>query len=169
MSEIVVSNAGPLMVFSKLNLLYLLEEVYGEIFIPQAVYEETVINGIKYSFEDAHTIKLFLEQSGWKIEKSSKIPEVVNLSNLDKGEKEAIGLALYRNGLLLMDEEAGRSIARDLGLKIKGSLGILIQAYNLRLITFERLRFYFIQISSRKDIWISPKLCDSLLEHFIIK
>ena len=31
MAIIVVSNAGPLMVFSKLNILYLLKEIYGRV------------------------------------------------------------------------------------------------------------------------------------------
>jgi len=36
-----VSNAGPLMVFSKLNILYLLKELYGQVEVPLSVYRET--------------------------------------------------------------------------------------------------------------------------------
>lgn len=165
MRKIVVTNAGPLIVFSKLNLLHLLKELYSEIIIPQTVYEETVINGIRYGFNDAHTLLLFLNQNNWKSQKTPKIPQEIALSNIDKGEKEAIALALYENALLLMDEELGRAIAREKGLKIKGSLGILIEAYRRNLISFMQLQFHFIQISNRNDIWISSKLCDKLLEN----
>lgn len=164
MSEIVVSNAGPLMVISKLNLLHLFKELYGQIQISQAVYEETVINGIRYGFEDAYTLRLFLKQNNWKIQESLHIPQEIASANLDKGEKEAIALALAKNGLLLMDEELGRAIAREQGLKVKGSLGILIEAYRKKLITLDQLRFYFIQIGNRNDIWISYKLCEKLLK-----
>ncbi len=163
MSGIVVSNAGPLMVFSKLNLLHLFKERYRHILIPQAVYEETVINGIRYGFEDAYTLRLFLEQNNWKIHKLLHITQEIASTNLDKGEKEAIVLALTKNGLLLMDEEFGRAIAREHGLKVKGSLGILIEAYRNNLIKYEQLQFYFIQIGNRNDIWINSKLCDKLL------
>ncbi len=74
-------------------------------------------------------------------------------------------MAFSENGLLLMDEELGRTVARQWGLKIKGSLGILIQAYRGTLINLGQLRFYFIQIANRNDVWISPKLCDKLLEN----
>ena len=165
MKKIVVSNAGPLMVFSKLNLLHLLKELYGEIIIPHAVYEETVINGIRYGFKDAHTLLLFLNQNNWKTQKTLNIPQEIANANLDKGEKEAIALAFSKNALLLMDEEFGRYVAREKRLKIKGSLGVLIEAYRKGLISFEQLRYHFAQISNRNDIWISSKLCDKLLEN----
>jgi predicted nucleic acid-binding protein len=64
-----------------------------------------------------------------------------------------------------MDEERGREIARQQGLTVRGSLGTFIEAYREQLISLEQLRFYFAEISSRTDIWISPALCRRLLEH----
>lgn len=49
----VVSNAGPLMVFSKLNVLHLLKELYGRVELPFSVYRETVSAGISRGFADA--------------------------------------------------------------------------------------------------------------------
>ena len=46
MTEAVVSNAGPLMVLAKLNLLHLLKQMYGRVQITSAVYQETVLEGI---------------------------------------------------------------------------------------------------------------------------
>jgi len=63
------------------------------------------------------------------------------------------------------NEELGRTVAREQGLKIKGSLGVLIEAYQRKFINVEQLRFHFIQISTRKDIWISSKLCVKLLKN----
>ena len=45
---IVVSNAGPLIALAKLNRLDLLAELYGEVQIPRAVYNETVTQGLTY-------------------------------------------------------------------------------------------------------------------------
>ncbi|MEA2040309.1 MAG: M48 family metallopeptidase [Thermodesulfobacteriota bacterium] len=61
----VVSNAGPLMVFSKLNLLHLLKELYGRVEFPLSVYRETVSVGIRRGFTDAQLLNSFLIQNEW--------------------------------------------------------------------------------------------------------
>ncbi len=45
----VVTNAGPLMVFSKLNLLHLLKELYGRVHFSKSVYDEVVFNRVNTS------------------------------------------------------------------------------------------------------------------------
>ena len=160
----VVSNAGPLMVFSKLNVLHLLKELYGRVEIPFSVYRETVSAGISRSFADAQILNSFLLQNNWKPVKNIETPMDLLTANLDRGEKEAIAMALSKNALLLIDEERGRDYARQKNLQVRGSLGVLIEAYVRELISEDQLRLYFQQISERKDIWINPDLCVRLLE-----
>ena len=62
----VVSNAGPLMVFSKLNVLHLLKELYGRVELPFSVYRETVSAGISRGFADAQILNSFFLQNNWK-------------------------------------------------------------------------------------------------------
>ena len=160
----VVSNAGPFMVFSKLNILHLLKELYGKVEFPLAVYREVVSIGIRRGFMDAQTLNSFFVQNKWKPVKAVEIPMDLQAANLDRGEKESIALALSKNALLLMDEERGRVFARQKNLFVRGSLGVLIEAYTKKLLSEDQLRFYFRQISERKDIWINPDLCVDLLE-----
>ena len=160
----VVSNAGPLMVFSKLNILHLLKELYGRIEFPVSVYRETVIIGIRRGFADAQILNSFLIRNDRKSVIVNEIPLDLQDSNLDQGEKESIVLALSKNALLLMDEEQGRAFGRQKKLSIRGSLGVLIEAHGKKLISEDQLRFCFQQISERKDIWINPDLCADLLE-----
>jgi uncharacterized protein len=48
---------------------------------------------------------------------------------LDKGESEAIALALQAQAeWALLDEKEGRRVAKSLGLRVTGVLGILIRA-----------------------------------------
>ena len=47
---------------------------------------------------------------------------------MDPGEKEAIQLAIERSALLAIDESHGRTVARRLGVKMTGTLGLLIRA-----------------------------------------
>lgn len=54
---------------------------------------------------------------------------------LDTGEASAIALCLEeKDSLLLIDERKGRKVARRLNLKLLGTLGVLIQAKEQRLI-----------------------------------
>jgi predicted nucleic acid-binding protein len=160
----VVSNAGPLMVFSKLNILHLLKGLYVRVELPLSVYRETVSVGIRRGFTDAQVLNSFLMQNEWKPIKTFEIPVDVQNLNLDRGEKESIALALSKNALLLMDEERGRDFARQNNLSVRGSLGVLIEAFAKKMISEDQLRFYFQQISEREDIWINPDLCVRLLE-----
>ena len=125
----VVSNAGPLIVFSKLNILYLLKELFGQVEFPYAVYNEAVLLGIRHGFPDARALHIFLTQNKWTPTQVIDIPLDLKDENLDRGEKEAIALAISKDALLLMDEERGRSFARSKNIKGIGSLGILIEAY----------------------------------------
>jgi hypothetical protein len=75
----VVSNSGPLMVFSKLNILHLLKELYGQVELPASVYRETVESGIRRGFEDAHVLRLFLSLHRWKPVKKIKMPFAIQI------------------------------------------------------------------------------------------
>jgi len=51
------------------------------------------------------------------------------LAELDPGEREAIQLALEKLAdLILMDERTGVRVARERGLRVTGTLGVLLQA-----------------------------------------
>jgi predicted nucleic acid-binding protein len=103
-------------------------------------------------------------QNRWETIQVLEIPFYLRNENLDRGEKEAIILAISKNALLLMDEEKGRIFARSKNLRIKGSLGVLVEAFKRHLINEDQMRLYFQQISDREDIWINPELCDRLLK-----
>jgi predicted nucleic acid-binding protein len=163
MPDVVVTNAGPLIALAKLNLLHLLASLYGKVQIPVAVYEEAIVEGMQRGFADAHTLQVFVQQKAWTPVSIGEIPADLQAAPLDRGEQEAIALALARNGLLLMDEEPARQAARQRGLTVRGTLGVLIEAYRRGLITTDQLRLYFQQIQERDDIWISPRLCQRLL------
>jgi predicted nucleic acid-binding protein len=159
----VVANAGPLMALSKLNLLHLLKALYGRVLLAASVYDEVVVEGLAGGFEDARTLQEFLGQEGWPASRVHDLPQALFGPALDRGERDSIALALEQEALLLIDEERGREVAVQLGLVVRGTLGVLIQAYRSGLIAADQLRFYFGQIEGRHDIWISPALCRRLL------
>lgn len=163
MARAVVIDAGPLMVLAKLNLLHLLKQLYGQVYFAEAVYHEVVTEGVHQGHADAATLLQFLRQEAWQATTVTSMPSSILAASLDRGERESIALAVLHRALLLIDEEAGRNTARSFDLSVRGSLGVLIEAYHRKLIGSDQLRFYFAEIERRTDIWISPRLCRSLL------
>ncbi len=96
--------------------------MYGQIIIPQAVYDE---------LGEIPSQKKLVDAAGWiKVRQIKNIKLLRDLrEELDRGEAEAIVLALEtKSELLVIDELKGRIVAREYGLRIIGILGVLINA-----------------------------------------
>jgi predicted nucleic acid-binding protein len=166
----IVSNAGSLMVLAKLNLLHLLKQLYGRVYVARSVYDETVVEGMRQGYEDAGTLFLFLSQMDWHPKEidAAEIPASIRQMHLDRGERDTLALAAAMgSSLVLIDEAEGRQAARDWGLRTRGSLGILVEAYCRNLLEAEQLRLAFAEIIRRQDIWINPALVKRLLQEVL--
>ena len=53
-----IADSGPLIVLAKIGLLSLLPRLYQTVIIPQAVYQETVIEGERRGHDDARIIAM---------------------------------------------------------------------------------------------------------------
>ena len=121
----VVCNSSPLIHLAKIGKLELLKDYFTEISIPEAVYRECVIDG--KDREDAKRI----ENAAWIRVVDIKNIDLKKAFNtvLDEGESEAIVLALQESAdLILLDDYEARELARTYGLKITGTIGLLIKA-----------------------------------------
>lgn len=120
----VVSNTTPIIALSVIGRLNLLRELYAEVMIPPAVFSEILAGGT------SRTGVAELRRAGWIQTKSLQDPRRADLLvNLDRGEAEAIALAMEIDAdLLLIDERLARRHALGLGLTITGSLGVLLKA-----------------------------------------
>jgi len=120
---IVVCDSSPIIALALCGQLELLDKMFNDILIPQEVYDESVKEGK----EPTPVIKKWA---------AGKVIEVIDLQKvnnfneiLDKGESEAIALYLEKSAdYLLIDEKKGRKVAIENGIKVIGSLGVLIMA-----------------------------------------
>jgi len=123
----VVSNTSPVLNLAIVGQHSLLHEQFGEIWIPTAVLEEL---RVEEELPGSHAVREALE-AGWLRVEEAKDQTLVQVlqRDLDRGEAEAIVLALQvKASRVLLDEREGRRIAKSLGLKVTGVLGILLRA-----------------------------------------
>jgi len=121
----VVVDSSVLISLSAINQLELLRKRFSEVTIPQAVQEEVVIEGKGQPGSQE------VKSSNWIRVQEVKDRSFVRLLEveLDRGESEAIALARELNAdLVLLDEKDARSRAKRVGLRILGTIGILIWA-----------------------------------------
>ena len=125
---IVVSDTTPLISLLKTGRLDTLEKLFGEVRIPDAVFEELTSNP-RYS-DEAAAIRSYPYIDIISVSDTDAVEQVSREDGLDLGESEAIVLTQEISAdLLLMDEARGRDVARSMGLRITGTVGILLLSY----------------------------------------
>jgi len=124
----VVSDASVLISLGATGHFDLLKDFYQTVLIPIAVWQEITASPLPLP---GTTEARQARQEGWlRVETPRNRALVSSLAaSLDIGEAEAITLASELGAaLLLIDESDGRAAARNLGLTITGTLGILVRA-----------------------------------------
>jgi predicted nucleic acid-binding protein len=120
MNQTFVADASPLIVLQNIGELSLLEKLFGEIIVTPEVAAE-------YGIELPVWIKTANVQDKTK-------QAILNLF-LGRGEAAAIALCLETaSSVLIIDEKKGRRVAKDLGIKIVGTLGVIVKAKEAGLI-----------------------------------
>ena len=129
---IIVSDTTPLIGLASIGRLELLQELFGEVYIPQAVFDETVTFGRGNS-----KAKQLVSNASWihVVEVKDRLAVNVLLDEMDLGEVETIVLASEMNAdWVLMDEKKGRRKLSQLNIPKIGTLGILLKAKELNYI-----------------------------------
>ncbi len=156
----VVSNTSPILNLAIVNQLILLHQQFGEILVPNAVLDE-----LKVSEErpGSQAIREAIS-SGWIQSQEVRNEPLAQLlkQTLDRGEAEAIALAIeLRADWTLLDEREGRKVAKSLGLRVTGILGILLRAKQLGEI--ESLQLVIDDLINKAGFRIAPELLTQIL------
>ena len=158
---LVVADASPLILLGRLGLLDLLPRLFERVLTPREVFQE--VAGREEGLPGSRAVR----EAEWLevVDGDSEAQEALQVTlrgELDLGEAAAIALASSRGAdLVLIDERQGRRIARNLGLEVKGTIGILLQARRLGLVhrlepVLERLQ--------EAGAWIKEDLLRAILE-----
>jgi hypothetical protein len=155
---IVISNTSPIVNLAAIGHLELLRQLYGQIAIPEAVYNEIAITGV------GQPGALEVTTVDW-IQTHQAVDRTLVSSlqmELDEGEAEAIALAIELGAdLLLLDERRGRMVASRFGLKFIGLLGVLTEAKHKSLI--RAVKPLLDDLIGKAGFWITSDLYDRVL------
>jgi predicted nucleic acid-binding protein len=156
-----VSDTSPISNLALIRRLNLLNEQFGQVIIPKAVdleLREVPDASARIEIEQA------LERGWLRIQAASNFPLVgFLLTELDRGEAEAIALAVEtKAGLLLIDEREGRILARQAGLRLTGVLGVVLRAK--RQGTIQSVKSEIAALRTRARFFIAPDLETSILQ-----
>jgi uncharacterized protein len=130
---IVISDTSVITNLAAIQHLALLNQLYRQVIIPEAVYRELA------DIDPPVPGTLEAQSANWlqvrPVTNLNVVEQLRSEVRLDPGESEAIALALeLKADLLLIDERRGRAEADRLGLRIIGLLGILVEAKRRNLI-----------------------------------
>ncbi|MBN4001493.1 MAG: DUF3368 domain-containing protein [Nostoc sp. LPT] len=156
----VVSNTSPILNLAIIDRLILLHQQFDEILIPIAVLNELKISEQR---PGSQAIREAIS-AGWIQSREVTNEPLVQLlkQTLDKGESEAIALAVeLKADLTLLDEREGRKVAKSLGLKVTGILGVLLRAKQSG--ELESLQPVIDELISKAGFRIAPELLVQIL------
>jgi uncharacterized protein len=155
---IVVSDTSPVSNLWMIGQLDLLNQLFGEIIIPEGVVRE-LLRLTDYGLPIGHIFEY-----PWIIQMAPSNPADVDKLriHLDIGESEAIALAQELGAdHLLIDERAGWRYAQSQGLNPVGILGVLLLAKEKNLI--DSVRPHLDSLEMVAGFWIAPNLREKVL------
>lgn len=149
----VFSNTTPLIALSAINQLELLPRLFEQIHLTDEVISECAAGG-RIFVPNLHDLS-WVTRTAFR---QSITPHI--LLELDSGEKSTILAAQEHHAdLVLIDEKLGRNVAEYLGLRVSGTLGVLLKAKR------ENLIASFMQAANsmrEHGIFFQPKLIERL-------
>ena len=152
----VVMNASPIILLHKINRLDLLNKLFECVLIPEAVVQE--INAVNSL--DEPTILSNISYECIKV--TNRAAVISLLGRLHLGEVEVMVGALEQGiATVVLDDFSARNKAKQLGLSVTGTLGVIVKAKNSNLIkdiAFE------IEGLKAAGIYISDDIIQQILE-----
>ena len=122
----VISDATVLIALARAGYLWLLKKLWGSVIIPDAVYLETM-KGLPGKSEIDEAVN-----SGWiKVQKvqNQRVVRFLQGDLRGRGECECIILTEEIDvKTVLIDDKKARKIARQAGIEVIGTLGLLVMA-----------------------------------------
>jgi uncharacterized protein len=127
----VISNTTPLQYLHQVGLLAILPALVGPVLIPPAVDAELAV-GRSLGLDLPDPVQL-----DWlTIRQPTNASSALLPAGLDAGEAEVLALALEcSDAVVVLDDALARRVAQSIGLRLTGTVGLLLDAKRAGLMT----------------------------------
>lgn len=162
-----IINASPLIFLSKIGALSLLPKLFTECYTTLIIKKEVLSNNNVAEFsvlKDSFSSWLLLKEP-----KNRQFVDRLEELHIHAGEASVLALAkeLQDNtgeSVIIIDDLAAREIARTLGLKVTGTIGVLIKATRLKFISVEKCKNFLHNLVENTTFRISSALYSKILK-----
>lgn len=124
MRKLVVADAGPLIAFARLGLLALLPQLFARVMVTDEVLGECTY---RTDFAESAIIGNAVK-SRWLQRCTTPVLHFELALHVDAGEASSIAAAAAMRCGVLMDDKAGRRMARNFAVPCIGTVGVLLLA-----------------------------------------
>lgn len=145
MPEPIIIDTSSLIALERINLLQILCKIYKEVVIPESVIKE---------FGNLSLSCLSIR----KVE-SNLLKLLITDLNLGKGEADVIALASQTGLKVIIDDLKARKVAENMGLKLTGTIGVLLKAERLGLIASAQEKVSELR---EKGFYVSEQLLEDI-------
>jgi predicted nucleic acid-binding protein len=156
LASVVIDTGALLAIIAATGSTELLTRLYSRVVVPWEVEQELLAGG-----PSGFGAREFLESVSIERRSQPTAIEPFLVNALDSGEAAVVSMALVEKiPLVCIDEAAGRRVARLSGLRLTGSLGILLRGKKEGLVPSLRAAT---QRMIAQGIWVSPELIARVL------
>ncbi|MFB6309128.1 MAG: DUF3368 domain-containing protein [Haloarculaceae archaeon] len=138
-----VFDATPLIYLASVERLELATALDAECCLPERVYEEVVTTGIESGHADARRVQRAIDEDVFAVEScpdTDLTQRLTELESLSDADVAVLALAATVDGIAVMDEQYGRSIADAEGIPTRGTAYVVLSAQQAGLIDASETR-----------------------------
>ena len=147
----IIGDSSALVALAVMDALDILEKLFDEVLVPQAVYDEVVVPHKSQS----HKLKNFLD--------NKVVSVTLDIRKMGLGDGELEAIALYQRmeaDFLLIDDKRAKKFANLNGVNTIGSLGVMILAKEQGYISLLRPH---LEKLTKSNLYVSQELIGKVL------
>lgn len=158
MSRRWVVNASPLILLGKVDQVRLLQDLTDELIIPDGVAQE-----VRAKPDGKRALEALVASPTARIETVDPVPRDIAVWDLGRGESEVLARASTSEECrVVIDDLEARRCAQALGIGVIGTLGVVLRAKRMGLISAARP---VVEQLRRVGLYVSEDLVDRALTH----